>query len=372
MRYVELTIQDPSGQVWYPDQQGLGFTKQAASWGASFSSLYTPWVCNGAASSLVGKPNPSALHCEFDLPLTGADALQGPGTFRIFGLGVRALAQASNLNPIRSNGVFQFKTWTLRAGMSAGLPLANPSQANVLAGGIVYQAFGNWEDVNQTLDLILQNGPGPVLTTAISWNWAKGQSLTSALQQMFAQAFPGYTASINISENLAAPSTQTGVYQNIGAFAKWLLGYTKSLGSQQYGSGYPGVTIIPKNNGITVIDGTLTQNTVPLAFQDLIGQPTWISSSEITFATVMRGDINVGDMVTFPTGTMAPFALTTPEAAVPDAPATSSTSFQGSFVVNEIHHYGALREPQASSWSTVFKAFVNPGATPELGVDLLD
>jgi hypothetical protein len=42
-------------------------------------------------------------------------------------------------------------------GMKAGLPLANPAQAGLLATGKVSQAFGNIEGVNRTLDLAIIN-----------------------------------------------------------------------------------------------------------------------------------------------------------------------------------------------------------------------
>lgn len=101
-RFYELEIRDPDGSMWLPDQQGLGFTKQNASWGPSFSSLYTPWVCNSAASPLVGKANPSALNIEFDLPVVPMHALQGRATLTVWGLGLRALV--SMRSQIEGNG----------------------------------------------------------------------------------------------------------------------------------------------------------------------------------------------------------------------------------------------------------------------------
>lgn len=357
MRYYEFTITDPSGEVWYPATNGLGFSKENASWGASFSSLYTPWVCNSAASPLLGKTNPSALNIEFDLPIAPQHTLQGAATARVWGLGVRALAQASNLNPV--DGVS--KTWTLRAGMAAGLPLANPSQSGVLAGGTVYQAFGNWEDVNQTLDLILYPGPTPILTAGITWIWKKGTTLSSALALMFSQAFPAYKQDINISSNLIAPSDQMGCYLGLPAFAKYLLAYTKPLGAQTM-TGYQGVAVVVKNNTIMATDGAGADqpSLVQLNFQDLVGQPTWIAANTITFATVMRGDIDYGDYVRFPTGVMTPYALTQADAAFPNSPAASSTAFQGSFRITDIHHYANFRESDASSWSTMFQAVLQP------------
>lgn len=55
--------------------------------------------------------------------------------------------------------------------------------------------------------------------------------------------------------------------------------------------------------------GSTPPKTVALAFQDLLGQPTWIQANTVTFQTVLRGDINYGDKVTFPKGVMIPYAL---------------------------------------------------------------
>lgn len=357
MRFYELSILDPSGQVWQADINGLGFSKQDASWGPTFSSLYTPWILDNGNSNLLGQPNPSALQIAFDLPIAALHTLQGPANVQVWGLGLQALGHAADLNPVLVNGSRQFKTWTLRAGMSSGLPLANPAQQGILASGIVWQSYGLWEGVEQTLNLILQNGTGPTADPAITWIWKKGQNLQGALQQMFAQAFPASSVTYAISSNLVAPSDIQGCYVNVGAFAKDLLHYTKALGAQSSGSTYPGVSIIPAGATFNVTDGTQPPKTTALAFQDLVGQPTWLAAYTVTFATVMRGDINVGDRVTFPAGILPPYALTTPDAAFPGTPAASSTAFQGPFQIQELHHYGSFKEPDAGSWSTVFVAF---------------
>lgn len=357
MRYYALTITNPSGQVYQVESNGLGFTTSAASQGATFSSLYTPWQ----NAALAGKPNPNALNIALDMPIAPLHTPQGKQLIRIWGLGIHCITQAqlANLNPVRgANGSLTYNTFTLRAGMSAGLPLANPAQQGIIAQGIIWQAFGNWEGTEQTLDLVVSPG----LDTAqggINWVWPKGTNLQPALMQMFRQAFPSYTPYVYISPNLVAPSDQKGHYSGLytgpSAFAKYLQSYTQKLGAHGIAY-YEGVAIITIGQSIYALDGTLAYKTKALAFQDLVGQPTWIDVNTITFPTVLRGDINYGDHVTFPSGVLLPYALTSPNAVYPNSSAASNVTFQGTFTVKEAHFYGNFREPDARSWNTTYTA----------------
>lgn len=361
MRYYSLTITDPStGQNVLLSPSGLGFT---AGSGPLATSLYNSQTTNN--TQLIGATNPNALNIEFDLPVVPLHIPQGNSLIRLWGVGLQALGQASDLNPVGD----AFKTFSLSGGMAKGLPLANPSQANALAQGIVYQAFGNWTGTEQTLDIIVMGSAkqgsadddGTFPDTPISFSWPKGTNLQLALSQMFRQAFPNYTPAINISANLIAPSDQKCVHLDESSFAQWLQQYTKRLGAQQYGASYQGVGIIPVGATLYASDGqgSTPAKTVPLAFQDLIGQPTWIKAYTITFSTTLRGDINWGDQVTFPTAVLPPYALTTPAAAFPGSPAASSSAFKGTFTITEVHHYANFRAADAASWNTTFTALSN-------------
>lgn len=355
MRYYQLEIVNSAGQMFQVETSGLGFTTSSPGAGPTFSSTFTAWQTGNAQQ--IGQPNPNALNVEFDLPVFIGHQPQGGSLIRIWGLGIDCLSQASNLNPV--NGVA--KTFTLRAGMSKGLPLANPGQQGIVAKGQIWQAFGNWEGTEQTLDLIVNPAPPPGnYGVPISWNWPKGQNFQSSMQQMLRQAFPSYTPVVNISSSLIAPSDQKGYYGNIDAFFKYVHRYTKKLGAQVHGSTYPGVSFSFLGDTIRVFDGTVTSAPKALAFQDLIGQPTWIDVNTITFPTVIRGDINIADLVKFPTGVLLPYALTTPNAAYPGSPAASSSAFQGSFRVTEMHFFGNSRQGDARSWNTTFTAIL-PG-----------
>lgn len=338
MRYYDLKLSNTSGQVYAPDING-GFTLGNAP--TTFTSF--PGGFN----------DPGALDVEFDLPVYAFHTPQGSAIIRVWGIGLGMISQAANLNG---------SNFVLSAGMQQGLPLANPAQAGVIAQGTIFQAFGNWTGVDQTLDLICYPG-GLNPAAGIFFSWSPGTPLSAALQTSLTQAFPGYTPAISISSNLQPPKNapQNGWYESLTQFAQYIQEITQPLGEQVTGNpSYPGVQILIDGTTINVIDGTLPPSrTVNLAFQDLIGQPTWIGPATVSFKTVLRADIDIGHYTVFPPGVIGPYAITTPGAAIPNAPARSKSIFQGSFTVTEIHHYARFRQPDAQSWNTTFTAVPN-------------
>jgi hypothetical protein len=346
MRYYDLTISDPvSGLVYQPTTTGLGFSKLSG--GSTFTSYVN------------GKTLDGALNIEFDFPVYPFSNPQGNSMIRVWGVGLPMIAQATNLNG---------SNFVLKAGMQAGLPLANPAQNGVIAQGIIYYAYGNWQGVNQTLDLIVY--PGAAAPMDIQFTWPQGTQIGPAIQTALLGAFgPGsssqqqYTVSApNIANSLATGVDQKGTYPSLATFAAFILDKSQEIGRQQYGENYPGVQIIPQGNAIYITDGQGPSATpvTMLNFQDLIGQPTWIGPATVNFKTVLRADIQVGQNIKFPMGINAPFALTSQAAASPLAPASSRTAFQGSFRVTEAHHFANFRQADAESWNTTFSAVPIP------------
>ena len=100
-----------------------------------------------------GQVNPAALNVEFDVPVTNytPGAQNKDALFRVWGLGLKDLTSAFNLapslDPSKSGVNVKFF-----AGMSKGLPLANPQQQGLIFSGSILQAWGNWIGTDQTLD----------------------------------------------------------------------------------------------------------------------------------------------------------------------------------------------------------------------------
>ena len=332
MRYYDITISDPnSGQVFQTSPTGTGFIKAAG------GTTFTSWAN--------GKNLPGALNIEFDVPITPLHVPQGQFYIRVWGIGLPMISQASNLAGMNI---------VMKVGMQKGLPLANPAQAGVILEGEIFQAFGNWQGVNQTLDLVF-NAKNMEPDNGVNFNWAAGTPLKSALQQTLAQAFPGYTANFdNLTAALSQGAPEAGTYTSLTTFASYLKQRTQPMGASSTGNkNYDGVWITVKSASKTIYVADNPAKTVNLQFQDLIGQPTWINPGQVSIKTVMRSDIDVNNLITFPQGIQAPFALTATIAA-PGTPASSKTAFQGQFKIAEVHHFGNFRQPDAEAWNTTF------------------
>lgn len=354
MRYYSLQLSNPkTGAVIVPSDDG--FTTGT---GPTFSSLYR--------EPMTGRllPDPGALNIELDIPVLQLAKPQGAFRVKLHGVGLRMLGQAANLAGLR----FQ-----LKAGMSPGLPLANPAQAGIIAEGVVFQSWGNWAGTDQTLDMLINPGP-PGTTESIfdrnlSFFWPAGSSLYDAINAALDAALPEFKRQVFIDPRLTLNHDEAGWYATPSQWASYLLGITQPLGEQILGFSYPGVQVTATGDTIYVFDGTqkasiLTQ----LNFEDLVGQPTWVGGTQISFQTVLRADIGVGNSIRFPPGIVPPYALTSLAAGAaatsPSVPLPAKSIFQGDFVVNEVHHFGTFRDPSGDAWITSFVATaVAPGSS---------
>lgn len=355
MRYYDLSLFNSGKQLL--SLTSTGFAVAPANTRATFSSL----MSNPQGTGLIN--NPAALNIEFDVPVAPYATAQGFFSLSITGIGVQQIAQGANLNTTPAS------LYSLSAGMKPGLPLATAAApyAMLIATGAVFQAYGNWQGVTQSLDLVLQPGADPLTPTGgIQFNWSPQLSLADALTAVLKAAYPsvaGVTTNIiSITQSQSSESINA-YYETLDQFASAIASGTKAIGIAQGYAGYQGVQITyePVSNTILVYDMvTPPGKTIVLAFQDLIGQPTWIDIATVSFKTVLRGDINLGDQIQFPAGVQAPYALTTASAAVPGAPASSSSAFQGLFNVTEVHHFANFRQPDAESWATAYTAVTAP------------
>ena len=141
-----------------------------------------------------GKSDPGALNIEFDIMAYNYATPMGAQSLTIWGISLQDLTQANNY---ASGDVIL----TLKGGMQAGLPLNNPAQAGILTIGTVFQAFGNWQETDMTMDLVIipsyytNASPGNIVL-----DWKAGTPLSIALSQTFSTAWPTMKQDISISE----------------------------------------------------------------------------------------------------------------------------------------------------------------------------
>jgi hypothetical protein len=317
-------------------------------------------------SSLNGQPLPAALNIELDIPVAPYAQPRQGAWVRIWGISLQEISQSGGLN---------FADIVIKAGMQKGLPLATAAsaQAGIIMQGTIFQCYGNWIGTEMTLDMTLLPAAGtdnkPVNLT---WNSPKQTPMGQAIRQTLSTAFPGFKITVAVSASLVLPYDQTGTYTKLADFASMIANISQGQqfqGIKPLGGGaYPGVSITIRGNEIVAFDGTANYGNnsfaspKTIAFQDLIGQPTWISPNQLNFKTVMRADLSVGDYIRMPATLATPYVLTAQGAAFPNTPARNATTFKGVFVITEVHHFGNFRQPDAASWVTVFDAaFVNSG-----------
>ena len=111
--------------------------------GAQFSSV---------ADVGYGKQNdPGALRCMLRIEMVSVATVSPNSFVRLYGVDIEMLKQASNLTGLNIE---------IYAGFWPGLPLATEEApyAGAIYCGKIWQAFGNWQDEDMTLDLLLSAG----------------------------------------------------------------------------------------------------------------------------------------------------------------------------------------------------------------------
>jgi hypothetical protein len=294
--------------------------------------------------------NPAALLVEFDFfSYINAAAGTDGATITIHGVGLANISQAQK---------FTGRNVRVSAGMSGGLPLEDPSQKGLILAGQVKQAWANWVGTEMNLNLLVfpslytYTTPGNFIV-----NWMAGTSLQDALTVTLNTAFPN----VGIVFNLSKPYT---LGRNVQSLHNTLSQVAALIKSTTASPGFDGVTIsTPINNTITVSDNlnvTGQQQAKAIKYTDMIGQPTWVNAAAMMLTVVMRGDIQVGSVLTMPQGPGGPGQVTLSGVgnagqAVQPSNVNYATAFQGKFQVNAIRYIGNSRDTGPTAWVAVLE-----------------
>lgn len=289
------------------------------------------------------RTDPGALQVELDIPVAPYFVPDVSAYIRIWGVSLQQIAQSSDLNNLDI---------AVYGGMQKGLPLAKPQQSGLLISGAIQQAYGNWIGTEQTLDLQVRVPTGSLSAPLnIVHDWKAGTSLASAIRATLATAFPSFTANINISPNLVLPNDEQGFYYTLTDYAQ----IVKRVSQNILKGIYSGVDITITETTFNVYDGTSVGTPKLLAFEDMVGQPTWIGPLEIQAKLVMRADIAIGSLIKFPPAV----ATTSPQSF---SQFRDKSAFTGIFQVGQVHHFGNFRQPDAAAWVTTVNSFPQPAA----------
>ena len=322
----------------------------------------TSLLPSGPQNPRTSLTNPAALQVELDMGvanLADPDTSQGCG-LTVWGLGLADLGNAADLNGLNIS---------VYAGMARGLPLADPSQAGLIVQGQIFQAFGSWIGTDQTLNLIITQGgavTGVPEPANFPFSMPAGMTLATAITNTLKVAMPAAPVAVNISPNLVLNYQQSGHYRSLQQFSDFVKALSVGIVG---GTDYAGVQITQNGAGVTVFDGVGSSsetNPKQVAFRDLIGQPTWIGPGAVSFKTVLRADIHLGDTVALPQSLFTQSTASN-QYALPQP--QNKLTFSGNYIVTQVHHYGHSRQPDAASWNTTFQAaFVIPPVAPAQAV----
>ena len=303
-----------------------------------------------------GKNDPGALNVELDLFTTvyAVPSSSNASTITIWGISLKDIQQAPNYAGMQI---------TVSGGMQAGLPLANPKQAGIILQGEILQSFANFVGTEMTLDFVVSgsgynvSNPGNIVL-----NWPVGTPLSQVLPITFNTAFQGLKKQISIGSEYVLSHPVLAFYPTLHKLAQFILSITSSIKP-------PGVHITINPDGtILATDFSVQPVVKTLAFTDLIGQPTWIDANTMTFATVMRADVQVGTQILMPPELQnVPGIVATAAASQGGAQLKYQSAFKGKFNITEIRQIGNFRDANGGAWATIFRAYPAVSGVPVFG-----
>lgn len=298
-----------------------------------------------------GVYDPQAQNVLFDLFAYNYSTPKGASTVSIEGITIGDIGEANSWTGM---------TLQVKGGMKKGLPLANPLQAGTLLTGQIFQAWGNWEGTDMTLDFVMLASPFTFdVPGNFVLNWKKGAPVSGAISSMLAGAFPDSPRVINVSPNRVLDHDAMGYYHTLEEVSTAL----SALTAGQFGPSDRGVLITLRGDGgIVVTDGTQANNPVKLNFNDFIGQPAWIAPYQIQLKLVLRADLSVGTTLIMPTAIKnKPGIVTTQSASLPSY-TKQNIIFQGNFIVTSLRHVGNFRDANGAGWITLVNAITAESA----------
>ena len=286
-----------------------------------------------------GLPDTGALAMQIDAPITMYSIAENAATVTLWGINYADIGQAAN---------FVGMVMDVYGGMQQGLPLANPKQAGLLLHGRIQQCYSNWIGTEITLHFVVMADTGTIQQYKnFNFVWRKGQYLSDAITNCINNAFnKQLSIKFQIGIDQIAPQDINHNCDTLRQFASFLKQATKAIGNAP---GYNGVDFYMTGTTITVFDYA-TGNLKPIAFIDMIGQPSWISASVIQLYCVLRGDLSINDLISLPN---SPIQKRENSYSQYNVINYNNGLFSGTYQIIKLRHIGNSRSLNALDWITV-------------------
>ena len=306
-----------------------------------------------SSQSGLGDDNYSSLRVDLDIFQNAYHQYASNGYVKVWGVDLKALGQIANLNPtISADGKnVQLCGIIIQIGMSKGLPYANPKQRGVVVQGAILQAFANWQGTEVCLDLVVVPGyVDPNALKNITFNWQKGTELTAAVKQALQTAYPETPISGSFSTGLVYTEDAPAQNFDLLSLSSKINQISKTIKKDPK---YTGAIITSTAQGFFLTDSAITPSaTKQIAFTDVIGNLTWLGINTISAKVVMRGDLNIGDYISFQPGIPVLNVVNN------NSQYRNKIAFNGTFFITKLHHVGSSRSPDGNAWVTIIEAII--------------
>ena len=306
-----------------------------------------------SSQSGLGDDNYSALRVDLDIFQNAYHQYASNGFIKVWGIDLKALGQVANLNPtISADGkTVQLCGIIVQIGMSKGLPYANPKQRGVVVQGAILQAFANWQGTEVCLDLVVVPGyVDPNALKNITFNWKKGTELTDAVKQALQNAYSTTPITGSFSTGLVYTEDAPSQHFDLLSLSAKINQASRTIKKDPK---YTGAIITSTAKGFFLTDSAITPAaTKEIAFTDVIGNLTWLGINTISAKVVMRGDLNIGDYISFQPGIPVLNVVNN------NSQYRNKIAFNGTFFITKIHHVGSSRSPDGNAWVTIIEAII--------------
>ena len=329
MRFYDITITPPLGDA----------TRFAA---FSYSS-----------QSGLGSDNYSALRVDLDIFQNAYHQYASNGYIKIYGVDLKNLQQINSLNPtISADGkTVQLCGIIVNVGMSKGLPYANSKEQGVIVQGSILQCFANWQGTEVSLDLVIVPGNvDPNSLRNITFSWTKGTELTDAVKNALNTAYPNTLIQGSFSSGLIYTEDAPAQNFDLISLSSKVNQISKNIKKDP---NYTGAIITSTGSGFYLTDSGITPSaTKQIPFTDVIGNLTWLGINTISAKVVMRGDLSIGDYISFQSGIPVLNIVNN------NSQYRNNISFNGTFFITKLHHVGSSRSPDGNAWVTIIEAII--------------
>lgn len=278
------------------------------------------------------------LDIEFTAQTTDLGIAASNSHLRIYGLSLEMISKAND---------FTGSQIKMYAGYEAGMQLAKPEQYGLIIDGSVLQAIGGWQGTEHYIDLFIIPPTGTQAGTATGTTTGTQAATGSVEYNLYCPKDGDIVEAIITSIKLVMPNVGIVNSSKPVIQATEFAGHYLSLGELAAATG---ISITYTGNKVTLYSqsNASAADAKQIGITDMIGNATWVKPNTISFATALRGDITISDIIELPKHA----ANQSRESGLAGNPFIVT----GRFMVTSILQSGRYGDATEDAWTTTIEA----------------